>query len=380
MSKAPQKLKSAAPTTPRQLNWGDYAPWFRGAALSGSNDYMFDTVAGRHVLILLFGSAGVAEAQSALRLVADNRALFDDAGACFFGVTVDPEDAASRGLAQQLPGIRFFLDYDRRISTLYGAAGDDEKYHPHWLVLDPALRVLGRFELQAGGEAIALLRNRLAADAPPLTAPVLVVPNVFEPELCRRLIALYEADGGEESGFMQDRDGKTRLTLDPLHKVRRDYLIEDPALSREINLRIIHRLLPMVRRAFSFEATRVERLLVGCYEAETGGHFRAHRDNTTKGTAHRRFAVTINLNAEDYEGGDLRFPEFGPRSYRAATGGAIVFSCSLLHEAQPVTKGRRFAFLPFLYDEAGAVLRERNAGFLEGDAAGYRADQDVKVG
>jgi predicted 2-oxoglutarate/Fe(II)-dependent dioxygenase YbiX len=198
--------------------------------------------------------------------------------------------------------------------------------------------------------------------------------------MCRRLIDVYEASGGEESGFMRDVGGKTRLMLDPQHKVRRDHLIEDPALARELNLRIIHRLLPMVRRAFSFEATRVERLLVGCYEAETGGHFRAHRDNTTKGTAHRRFAVTINLNAEEYEGGDLRFPEFGPRLYRATTGGAIVFGCSLLHEAMPVTKGRRFAFLPFLYDEAGAVLRERNAGFLEGDGALYRADKDVKVG
>jgi hypothetical protein len=32
--------------------------------------------------------------------------------------------------------------------------------------------------------------------------------------------------------------------------------------------------------------------------------FRAHRDNTTKGTEHRRFTVSINLNAE-FEGGGL---------------------------------------------------------------------------
>jgi predicted 2-oxoglutarate/Fe(II)-dependent dioxygenase YbiX len=134
-----------------------------------------------------------------------------------------------------------------------------------------------------------------------------------------------------------------------------------------------------VKRVFQFSATRIERLLVGCYEAETGGHFRAHRDDTARGTAHRRFAVTINLNAGEYEGGDLMFPEFGPRTYRAETGGAIVFSCSLLHQALPVTKGRRFAFLPFLYDDAGAKLREANAKYLEGDLANYRADNDVAV-
>jgi predicted 2-oxoglutarate/Fe(II)-dependent dioxygenase YbiX len=171
----------------------------------------------------------------------------------------------------------------------------------------------------------------------------------------------------------------TKQLLDPLHKVRRDFLIEEPKLARELSVRLMRRLLPMVKRVFQYEATRVERLLVGCYEAETGGHFRAHRDDTSKGTAHRRFAVTINLNAEDYEGGDLKFPEYGPRTYRAPTGGAVVFSCSLLHQAMPVTKGRRFAFLPFLYDDEGAQLRERNAKYLEGDLANYKADKDVVV-
>jgi predicted 2-oxoglutarate/Fe(II)-dependent dioxygenase YbiX len=111
--------------------------------------------------------------------------------------------------------------------------------------------------------------------------------------------------------------------------------------------------------------------MVACYEA-SAGHFKPHRDNTTKGTAHRRFAVTINLNAGEYEGGDLRFPEFGNRTYRAPTGGAIVFSCSLLHEATPVTAGRRYAFLPFLYDEQAARVREANNAHLGEGLAAYQ--------
>jgi predicted 2-oxoglutarate/Fe(II)-dependent dioxygenase YbiX len=172
---------------------------------------------------------------------------------------------------------------------------------------------------------------------------------------------------------MRDVDGMTRRLVDPTHKVRRDWVIEEPALARALHQRLIRRLVPAIRHAFQFEATRIERLLVACYEAESGGHFRPHRDNTTLGTAHRRFAVTINLNATEYQGGDLRFPEYGARSYRAPTGGAVVFSCALLHEAMPVTDGRRFAFLPFLYDESGAVLRERNAGAVEGRLADYSA-------
>jgi predicted 2-oxoglutarate/Fe(II)-dependent dioxygenase YbiX len=42
----------------------------------------------------------------------------------------------------------------------------------------------------------------------------------------------------------------------------------------------------------------------------------------------------------------------------------VVFSCSLLHEATPVTRGTRYVFLPFLYDDAAAKVREQNLAFL----------------
>lgn len=371
-----RQMTKARPAT---LGVGEAAPWFRAPVVDGSSAYAFDTAAGRAVLLLFFGSAGQKESASALAKVAEQRNLFDDVTAAFFGVTIDPRDAAQRRIRQQLPGLRFFLDHDRAISRAFGADAGDGHYRPHWLLLDRSLRVAGRFALADGEEALAALARLSNSEDMPDWAPVTLVPNVFEPDLCRKLVALYEENGGEDSGFMRDVDGMTRLLLDPAHKVRRDFLVEDQDLAQELNRRLLRRLVPMVRRSFQFDATRVERLLVACYDAESGGHFAAHRDNTTKGTAHRRFAVTINLNESEYDGGDLVFPEYGQRTYRAPTGGAIVFSCSLLHRAMPVTRGRRFAFLPFLYDEAGAKLREENARFLEGELANYRASSDVVV-
>jgi peroxiredoxin len=369
------------PARKSPLGLGEAAPWFTCPVLEGRDAYVFDCAAGRPVLLLFFGTAANAQVQAALAAVQERRALFDDENAAFFGISADPADVSEKRIRRQLPGIRFFLDHDLSVSRMYGAAEPppSDAYRGHWLLLDRTFRVRGRFPLPESKAALDAMAHLSAAPPMPDWAPVLAVPDIFEPALCRRLIDLYEADGGEESGFMRDVGGITKLLVDPGHKVRRDYLVEDPVLARELNLRLIHRLLPMVKRAFQFSATRVERLLVGCYEAETGGHFRAHRDDTSKGTAHRRFAVTINLNAGDYEGGDLMFPEYGPRTYRAPTGGAIVFSCSLLHQAMPVTRGRRFAFLPFLYDDSGAKLREENTRFLEGDLANYRADQDVVV-
>jgi predicted 2-oxoglutarate/Fe(II)-dependent dioxygenase YbiX/peroxiredoxin len=365
---------SAAIPSSRLLSRGQPAPWFRAQALSGSDTYTFDTAAGRPILMLFFGTARHPQATAAIGLVAARRSLFDDENACFYGVTVDPSDEAEGRIAQSLPGIRWFLDYDKAVSRLFGAMEEegDARYAPHWLVIDAMLRIVERFPIDQGERAVAALEAEMKSSALPDWAPVLMVPGVLEPALCRALIDLYERDGGEESGYMRDVGGKTVLVTNKLHKVRRDCLVEDSELQQALKIRFVSRLAPMVRRAFQFEPTRMERFLIGCYDAESGGHFRPHRDNTTKGTAHRRFAVTVNLNAGDYEGGNLRFPEYGRRTYCPPTGGAVVFSCSLLHEATPITRGTRYAFLPFLYDEEAATQREENSRYLDEGLGGYR--------
>ena len=353
---------------------GDQAPWFHAPALSGNPRYAFDTAAGRSILMLFAGSASRPALAPALRLVGENRKLFDDRHACFFGISTDRADAANGVIQQQLPGIRWFLDHDGAVSRMYGALAEEAgkaEYRPHWLLLDTTLRVCGRFPINAGTQAIAALEAQIAMPDVYPAAPVLIVPRVFEPALCQRLITLYEAKGGEDSGFMREENGLTVGRIDHSHKRRSDYHIEDDALREQLRARVARFLIPQIKRALGWEATRIERWLVACYDGDNGGgHFRAHRDNTTKGTAHRKFACTINLNAGEYDGGDLCFPEYGPRTYRAPTGGAVIFSCSLLHEAQPVTRGKRYAFLPFLYDEDGAKLREANLRFLAPEAGG----------
>lgn len=356
----------------KTLSLGSQAPWFSAPALNGNPDYAFESAAGHVILMLFSGSGGWPACAEAIRLIQANRAVFDDVGACFFGVSTDPSDVTEGRIAQQIPGIRWFLDHDRRISTLYGAAADEGngrfRHTPYLLLLDHRLRVVSRFEIGAVEAAVAATKQLVAAGIETEMAPVLTVPRIFEPDVCRYLITLYNKFGGVESGFMREKDGITVPVLDPGFKRRSDYVIEDIALQNALKSRLIDRLLPEMERAFQFVATRIERWLVACYDSgEKGvaaGFFSAHRDNTTRGTAHRRFACTINLNAEEFEGGELRFPEFGSRRYRAPTGGAVIFSCSLLHEAMPVTAGRRYAFLPFFYDEKGAAIRKENRQYL----------------
>jgi predicted 2-oxoglutarate/Fe(II)-dependent dioxygenase YbiX/peroxiredoxin len=341
---------------------GDSAPWFEAAAPHAPS-FHFSSTVGRYILLGFLPSPGPAR-EAALMAVQTHRDLFNDAKASAFLVLRDAPSIARAH--NQLPGLRWFLDADSRLSGLYGALGADGEERPYWLLIDPAHRVIESFPIERTDElfgAIAALPEVADYAGVDLYAPALILPRVFEPELCRRLIALYDADGGSPSGVMRDVGGRTVGVMDDF-KRRRDLILQDEALCLELLDRISRRVAPQVARVFQFKPTRLERYLVACYDAETGGYFRPHRDNETFGTAHRKFAVSINLNAEQFEGGDLRFPEFGPRTYRPPTGGAVVFSCALQHEATPVTKGRRYAFLPFLYDEAGHAVREANLSLL----------------
>ncbi len=354
---------------------GDPVPWFKCASSSNPN-YNFDTVGGRYIVMTFFASSANPQSAQVLEFICNNlRPLFDDSCLCFFGVSIDPQDQGK--LQQMLPGIRFFWDLQLEVSKLYGAIGTyngNVVYNTFTLVLDPSLRVIANLPLSNIDTHNQLLEKILTNLPPiddhagvPLSAPALIVPRVFDRDFCQELINLYHTQGGSESGFMREKDGKTIGIQDYNFKRRKDCEIVSEEMKARFRAYLVRRLVPEIAKAFQFKVTRIERYIVACYEAELGGFFRPHRDNTTKGTAHRRFAVSINLNAEEYEGGDLRFPEFGSRTYRAPTGGAVVFSCSLLHEATPVTKGIRYATLPFLYDDEAAKIRQANLQFLSGD-------------
>jgi predicted 2-oxoglutarate/Fe(II)-dependent dioxygenase YbiX len=353
----------------RLVGPGEPLPWFK-AATAANPSYMIDTVGGRHIVLSFPGPLRAPPGRALLDFVAGpGGPAFDDSNIAFFGVLTDPADLDEGRAVDRVPGIRWFRDFEGGLSRHFGVDGTAAAFHT--LVVDPTMRVLARFHFDDPEAHNAALGAMLQGLAPVASdewslgnAPVLLIPRILEPEMCRRLVDLYETQGGSESGFMTSRDGRSVGTFDASRKRRSDCMIEDQDLCRGLAQRITRRLVPMIERTMNFRPTRIERYVVACYDGEQRGFFTAHRDNTTPATRHRRFAVTINLNAEQYEGGDLRFPEFGRQTYRAPTGGAVVFSCSLLHEALPVTRGRRYAFLPFLYDDAAAQVRDETRSLI----------------
>lgn len=373
------------------LTPGDPAPGFRQRSVDNPR-YTFDSSAGRYLVLCFFGSAADGHARAALKAAHGRPDIFNDDRACFFGVSIDPEDETSGRIKNRMPGYRNFWDFDLMVSRLYGVAQKDTSPRQgqfalarQWVVIDPTMRVIAAIPFREDRSDLDEVMGLMDSLPPPerfagveIMAPVLFLPRVFEPELCRHLIGLYEAQGGEESGVMREIAGKTVGVADPRFKRRKDYNIGDRNLISALQARFLRRVVPEITKVHQFRVTRMERYIVSCYAAEDGGHFSAHRDNTTKGTAHRRFAVSVNLN-DDFEGGEVSFPEYGPRSFKAPPGGAVVFSCSLLHKVSKVTKGRRFAFLPFLYDDAAARIREENARFIGETDSNYHASDQTSA-
>lgn len=192
-------------------------------------------------------------------------------------------------------------------------------------------------------------------------APVLLVPDILERELRDRLIAHWEAGEKAKDRVASGAGAATAAAGQAQQRLKRraDVLLDDRVLYEAFRQRLERRVLPEMWRAFRFRPARFEAPRIGCYDAADAGAFGAHRDNRTPYTAHRRFAMSLNLNTGEYEGGALRFGEFGDETYEPEAGGAAIFCCDLLHEALPVSRGRRFAIFTFFTDAEGAEQERR---------------------
>lgn len=241
----------------------------------------------------------------------------------------------------------FTLEMPRLRQALFGAGPEGATA----MIADANQRVVG-FHAGSEGLGVWLAEMRDAVARPQEAerrdgAPVMLLPNVLEPELRAALIQRLNADM-EEGRVAIRAGGETRSVTLPDKKRRRDHTLQrDDPLYLAAADRIARRVMPDLYKAFWIEKLRHEGYYLARYDADRADFFAAHRDNNTPGTARRRIAVSVELN-EDYEGGGLIFPEYADHRHRAPAGGALAFSCSLMHEAVPVSRGSRYVLLAFL--------------------------------
>ena len=223
-----------------------------------------------------------------------------------------------------------------------------ELFEPGVLELDANFRVVRAPGEPAEGFTTAPVAA-LDAASTGTCAPVLQIPDVLEPALCRALLDHFEqaCGGGDDSHVLVLEHGRQTPRIDPDIKLRRESPIRDAALEAAVDARMRRRVLPEMLRVFQFGVSRRDPFKLLAYP-QGAGYFRPHRDNDTPDVAHRRFAISVNLNAGAYRGGAFRFPEFGPHPYAPSTGAVLVFSCSLLHEVLAVEAGTRHSLTTFV--------------------------------
>jgi hypothetical protein len=333
---------------------GDPVPWFSAPVITGGS-FDLHVSAGRWVVLSFLGDPTNPRAMAEIAELVRESGQFSEDHLVIGCVLSRPADDCD-GLASVSSNKLFFLaDCDGALSRSFGASA-----MPRTVVLDPMLRSVAYIPwdiAQGHAETVrGVLRSLPGIEASagvPLLAPALMVPRVFSFELCDFLVQFYQQQGGVDSGFQFDISGKTATLSNWKIERRCDVSVALPEVRELVRSQVARRPLPQIEQNFQFRATRMDRYIVACYDSEAGGHFHRHRDNVGAAAQHQRFAVSINLN-NDFEGCDLMFPEFGCRTYRPPEGGGLVFSCGALHQVTPVTRGRRYAFLAFLYGEEDA--------------------------
>ncbi|MFT5564956.1 MAG: putative 2-oxoglutarate/Fe(II)-dependent dioxygenase YbiX [Myxococcota bacterium] len=313
---------------------GERAPDFALPGVDRQNASRFYGVVGGTPAVVVFAGG---DGTTARRLAGELRRRLRTAGQVHL-VSGDPDESDEVA----------FLDLTGGVHEAYGIAADAP---PTAVVLDRSVRVAA-VEQPAAVDTVVAMIEELGAEVPDgrsdRHAPVLFVPDALDPAWCERLIDVWRAAAPVETGVETTADGRRVEALDRLRKRRRDHVVTDSDLLKELTSHVGRRVIPEVKKSFGFAATRFEGFKLGCYTADDKGFFDAHRDNLSEATAHRRFALSLNLN-EGYEGGELNFPEYGVQRYRPDPGEALIFSGAHLHQVHPVTAGRRFVLLSFLF-------------------------------
>lgn len=355
---------------------GDPVPWFSLPVLTGGS-FDLQASAGRWVVLSFLGSLDDPRAMTEAAELASLVATFSEdhlVGGCVFTGSAENAErlaAISNGM------LSLIRDHDGAVTRSFGAAEV-----PRTFILDPMLRAVADIAWdnpQGHANMVRTVVQGLPAvedsSGVPMFAPALLVPRVFSFGICDFLVQFYETQGAVDSGFQFDLEGKTVTLSDWRLKRRSDVAVGVPEVRELIRDHIVRRLVGPIERYFQFKVTRMDRYIVACYDSAVAAHFHRHRDNINAGAQHRRFALSINLN-KDFEGGDLMFPEFGRKTYRASEGGALVFSCGALHQVTPVTKGKRYAFLAFMYGEEDVAKREANNAKLHAGELQYSSGSD----
>jgi hypothetical protein len=311
------------PEGPRLLP-GDRVPDFILPDPATRLHNFYDLPGGRPILLVLASNTARPDQWNEIKLLAEFAPLIDDAGVDLVIISNDGVESLAM-VSKIIPAPAVWLADIRGVVNQALRAG--AKYEFTGVVsflLDANQRVIAQRGLEPGHASWAFSVMKSLQREAPLTltnaAPILLLPRVLDLETCSKISALLPA----EPGAVAPR------------------AIADAELAAVVSVQLLRRVGPEVDKVFSFDDFVFESLALrreaGAAAEHPGSPQRDNRDPETTG---RSFSVILDLDAEAYQGGGLRFPEYGPHIYRPGTGAAVVHAGGLQRELLPLEGGQR---------------------------------------
>ena len=322
---------------------------------TGRHRLAFDPFPGRAIALAFLGSAADPAAEAALAALSANRRLVDDGEAAFFAVIAESGSGPEIALEARFPSIVFLWDG----GEMARAFGADRSL----VILDPMLRVVDVAPLDEADrvlrrfETIVAAQRRLRPPRRRRFSPWRMFSSLNSAPISS---PASSASGGKDSGFMQDhgravsREFRRQLETPPRFPSDR------PAPDRQSQSAHRAKDLPGDQEgvpdalqpgssATSSRATMPRPADISVLIATTPGS-----RSRIAGSQSRSISTRISRAAR------FRFPNTALQTFKAAPGTAVVFSASILHEVSRVTRGRRYVFLTFLFDEEAERVRQAN--------------------
>lgn len=187
-------------------------------------------------------------------------------------------------------------------------------------------------------------RGEDKAQAPPAgnnwVAAACVVPRLFSPEECTRILA-FEDKLQLEAGRMVRPGLSTRRCL---------YAWMDHA---DDNAWVYERIAQSVHSAnqnYRYDLFgMMDPLQFTRYDSDRADEIGWHLDCGEGPNTTRKLSVSIQLSdPDDYEGGDLEFHTMPPLAFSRLQGAAILFPAFLSHRVTPITLGTRYSLVAFI--------------------------------
>ncbi len=320
-------LRPMAPTTlaggEAKLQPGDRLPDFVLPDPETQLHYLYQTVTGGPTILVLAANTAQQQQWDEIKGFAAAMPALRDAGIGLIIVSNDGVESLAM-VAKTIPEHAVWLaDIKGVVNLGLRAAAKFDFKGVVCFLLDGNQRIIAMRGPEPGQAEWALAQHEARMKETPqqlsTVAPVLILPAVLDAVACRRLTdQLAEADGATGSAP-----------------------IADPALAGEIAKLMLRRVGPEVEKAFTFDDFVFEATALRWDDASTAGSADRRREIDDPAVQGRYFVLLLDLASEGYKGGEILFPEYGPHSYRPGTGGAVVFSGTLMRELKPVTAGRR---------------------------------------